>query len=233
MLLLFYMCFTPIVSLSTAILEFVVATAILVFCRKSLINRFFPLLIYILGFYQFTEFMLCTTSYPFFWAKMGFVTYSFLPAVGLHFIMKLTNRKCNYITIYIMPVIFSLIALLKPDFIIQSTCTTFFVIVSKDLFNSSIPLFSYIYGLYYFGFIMLFCYFLLKSFNKEKNQLKRKSYAVIFAATLITLLPAVVLFIIFPAFKIIFPSVYCEFAVLFTAAALIASYLDNTIQKKK
>ena len=233
MLLLFYMCFTPIVSLSTAILEFVVATAILVFCRKSLINRFFPLLIYILGFYQFTEFMLCTTSYPFFWAKMGFVTYSFLPAVGLHFIMKLTNRKCNYITIYIMPVIFSLIALLKPDFIIQSTCTTFFVIVSKDLFNSSIPLFSYIYGLYYFGFIMLFCYFLLKSFNKEKNQLKRKSYAVIFAATLITLLPAVVLFIIFPAFKIIFPSVYCEFAVLFTAAALIASYLDNKIQKKK
>jgi len=227
------MCFTPIVSLSTAILEFVVATAILVFCRKSLINRFFPLLIYILGFYQFTEFMLCTTSYPFFWAKMGFVTYSFLPAVGLHFIMKLTNRKCNYITIYIMPVIFSLIALLKPDFIIQSTCTTFFVIVSKDLFNSSIPLFSYIYGLYYFGFIMLFCYFLLKSFNKEKNQLKRKSYAVIFAATLITLLPAVVLFIIFPAFKVIFPSVYCEFAVLFTAAAIIASYLDNKIQKKK
>ena len=125
--MLFYMCFTPIVSLSTAIFEFVVATAILVFCRKSLINRFFPLLIYILGFYQFTEFMLCTSNYPFFWAKMGFVTYSFLPAVGLHFIMKLTNRKCNYITIYMVPVIFSLMAFLKPGFIIESTCTTFFV----------------------------------------------------------------------------------------------------------
>jgi len=229
-LLLFYMCFTPIVSLSTAIFEFVVATAILVFCRKSLINRFFPLLIYILGFYQFTEFMLCTSNYPFFWAKMGFVTYSFLPAVGLHFIMKLTNRKCNYITIYMVPVIFSLMAFLKPGFIIESTCTTFFVIVIKDLFN---PLFSYIYGLYYFGFIMLLCYFLLKSFNKEKDQLKRKSYAIIFAAALITLLPAVVIFIIFPAFKVIFPSVYCEFAVLFTVAALVASYLDNKIKKKK
>lgn len=228
--MLFYMCFTPIVSLSTAIFEFVVATAILVFCRKSLINRFFPLLIYILGFYQFTEFMLCTSNYPFFWAKMGFVTYSFLPAVGLHFIMKLTNRKCNYITIYMVPVIFSLMAFLKPGFIIESTCTTFFVIVIKDLFN---PLFSYIYGLYYFGFIMLLCYFLLKSFNKEKDQLKRKSYAIIFAAALITLLPAVVIFIIFPAFKVIFPSVYCEFAVLFTAAALVASYLDNKIKKKK
>jgi len=224
------MCFTPIVSLSTAIFEFVVATAILVFCRKSLINRFFPLLIYILGFYQFTEFMLCTSNYPFFWAKMGFVTYSFLPAVGLHFIMKLTNRKCNYITIYMVPVIFSLMAFLKPGFIIESTCTTFFVIVIKDLFN---PLFSYIYGLYYFGFIMLLCYFLLKSFNKEKDQLKRKSYAIIFAAALITLLPAVVIFIIFPAFKVIFPSVYCEFAVLFTVAALVASYLDNKIKKKK
>ncbi len=191
------MCFTPIVSLSTAIVEFVVATAILVFCRKSLINRFFPLLIYILGFYQFTEFMLCTSNYPFFWAKMGFITYSFLPAVGLHFVMKLTNRKYNYITLYMIPVIFSLMALFKP------------------------------------GFIMLFCYFLFKSFNKEKNQLKRKSYAVIFAATLITLLPALILFLIFPAFNIIFPSVYCEFAVLFTVAALIASYLDNKIQNKK
>ena len=227
------MCFTPIVSLSTAILEFVVATAILVFCRKSLINRFFPLLIYILGFYQFTEFMLCTSNYPFFWAKMGFVTYSFLPAVGLHFIMKLTNRKCNYTIFYIVPVIFSLMAFLKPDFITESICTTFFVIVIKDLFTSSFPLWSSIYGLYYFGFIMLSCYFLLKSFNKEKDQLKRKLYTVIFAATLMTLLPAVVLFIIFPAFKIIFPSVYCEFAVLFTVAALIAAYLDNKIQKKK
>ncbi len=224
------MCFTPIVSLSTAILEFVVATAILLFFRKSLINRSFSLLIYILGFYQFTEFMLCTSNYPFFWAKMGFITYSFLPAVGLHFIMKLTNRKYNHITLYIVPVIFSLTALLKPGFIIKSTCTTFFVIVIKDLFNS---LFSYIYGLYYFGFILLFCYFLLKSFNKEKNQLKRKLYAIIFAATLITLLPALVLFLIFPAFNIMFPSVYCEFAVLFTVAALIASYLDNKIQKKK
>jgi len=224
------MCFTPIVSLSTAIVEFVVATAILVFCRKSLINRFFPLLIYILGFYQFTEFMLCTSNYPFFWAKMGFITYSFLPAVGLHFIMKLTSRKCNYITLYMVPVIFSLTALINPDFIIESTCTTFFVIVTKDLFNS---LFSYIYGLYYFGFILLFCYFLFNSFNKEKDQLKRKLYAVIFAATLITLLPALVLFLIFPAFKVMFPSVYCEFSVLFTVAALIASYLDNKIQKKK
>ncbi len=224
------MCFTPIVSLSTAIFEFVVATAILVFCRKSLINRFFPLLIYILGFYQFTEFMLCTSNYPFFWAKMGFVTYSFLPAVGLHFVMKLTNRKCNYITIYMVPVIFSLMAFLKPGFIIESSCTTFFVIVIKNLFNS---LFSYIYGLYYFGFILLFCYFLFNSFNKEKNQIKREIYFIVFSATLITLSPAMVLFIVFPAFNIMFPSVYCEFAVFFTVAALIASYLDNKIQKKK
>lgn len=227
------MCFTPIVSLSTAIIEFVVATSILVFYRKSLINKFFPIFIYILGFYQFTEFMLCTTSYAAFWAKMGFITYSFLPAVWLHFAIRLTKRKFNYLTLYIVPVFFSVMALLKPDFIISSVCTTFFVIVIKDLFNSSIPLLSFIYGSYYFGFILLFGYFLLKSFNKEKNKLKREIYFIIFAATLVTLFPAMVLFIAFPAFNVMFPSVYCEFAVLFTVAALIASYLDNKIQKKK
>jgi len=227
------MCFTPIVSLSTAIFEFVVATSILLFCRKSLINKFFPLFIYILGFYQFTEFMLCISNYPFFWAKMGFVTYSFLPAVVLHFVMKLTNKKYNYKILYIVPVIFSLIAFLKPDFIIQSTCTTFFVIVIKDMFNSPFPLLLFIYELYYSWFIVAICYFLLKGINEEKIPLKRKLYAVILAAVIITLFPAMVLFLIFPAFRIILPSMYCEFAVLFTAAAIMSSYLDNKIQKKK
>jgi len=227
------MCFTPIVSLSTAIFEFVAATAILVFCRKSLINRFFPLLIYILGFYQFTEFMLCTSNYPFFWARMGFVTYSFLPAVWLHFVMKLTNKKYNYKILYIIPIIFSLIAFLKPDFITQSTCTTFFVVVIKDMFNSQFPLLLFIYELYYSWFIVAMCYFLLKGINEEKIKLKRKIHIVILTAVIITLLPAMILFLVFPAFKVIFPSVYCEFAVLFTVAAIIASYLDNKIQKKK
>jgi len=227
------MCFTPIVSLSTAIFEFVVATSILLFCRKSLINKFFPLFIYILGFYQFTEFMLCTTNYVAFWAKMGFITYSFLPAVWLHFAIRLTKRKFNYLTLYMVPVFFSVMALLKPDFIVSSMCTTFFVVVIKDLFNSSIPLLSFIYGSYYFGFILLFCYFLLKSFNKEKNKLKRKIYVITFAATLITLFPALVLFIVLPAFNVMFPSVYCGFSVLFTVAAIMSSYLDNKIQKKK
>jgi len=223
------MCFTPAISLSTAILEFVVASAILLFCRKSLINKFFALLIYILGFYQFTEFMLCTSSYPFFWAKMGFITYSFLPAIGLHFVIRLTKRKFEYNILYFAPVIFSAMALLKQDFIIESVCTSFFVIVHKNI----PPLLVDIYGAYYFGFILLFCYLLLNSLRKEKDDLKRKEYAVIFAATTISLTPPVVLFIIFPAFKVIFPSVYCEFAVLFTIAAIIACYLDNKSYKSK
>jgi len=223
------MCFTPAISLTTAIIEFIVASIILIFFRKSLVNKYFSIFIYFLGFYQFTEFMLCTSNNPVLWAKIGFITYVFLPAMGLHFVMRFFNKKFKYELLYIPPIVFSLIAIFAENFILRSECGSVFIIVKTLLFNSSNWISSILYWLYYFGFILIIFFLLLIMIKKEKNKIKRKMEIVVFLALILSLVPAVILIMVFPLLNIMFPSIYCEFALLFTIAALIVSYLDSQI----
>jgi hypothetical protein len=67
--------------------------------------------------------------------------------------------------------------------------------------------------------------------KKERNKLDKKIERLWFMAGLITILIPIILILILPALKIKFPSIYCEFALLFTIAALISSSLY--VRKKK
>ena len=225
------MCFSPVISLSTAIVEFVVATLILIFFRKSLVNKFFIIFIYLLGFYQFSEFMLCTFNNPILWIKLGYVTYTFLPTIGLHFVIRLTNIKYkgSYSLLYILPTIFVLIAIFTKNFVIGSECSAVFVMVklAKNQFHSAL------YTIYYFGFIALVGLFLCSKLRKEKSHIRRKLYITILFAGIVSLVSALVLIVILPPLNVMFPSVYCEFAFAFTIAALIGAYLDSRVKQKK
>lgn len=225
------MCFTPIISLTTAIIEFIAATIILIFYKKSLMNKFWIVLIYLLGLYQFTEFMLCQTNNNL-WIILGFITYTFLPALGLNMGIRMTNSK--YIKyekiLYIMPVIFSILAIIYKENSIYSTCSTYFL-TSKAVFLynfENIPFIIYI--LYYFGFILLTLIILSNKLKEEKNKIKKQIYLTFLISILISLIPALILLIILPSWGIMFPSIYCEFAILFTIAALISVQLNKKLK---
>lgn len=222
------MCFTPTISITTAIIEFVVATFILFYFKRSLVTKFFAAVIYLLGFYQFTEFMLCTSNSPILWAKLGFMTYTFLPAIGLHFALKLNSYKKNLGLIYLIPILFNLIALFKEDFISGSSCSSFFIIISYSFFNSYNILQSIIskfYLLYYFGFIAMALYFFFKKYQKTKSKRRKFALIVLIFIIVITIALPVILVLILPSLKIMFPSIYCEFAILFTITAVYTSYV--------
>lgn len=237
------MCFSQTISLFTAIFEFVIATSILIFFRKSLINRFSVIFVYLLGFYQFTEFMLCKFNNPILWAKLGYVTYTFLPTIILYFTIKLNKQKKHsnngnksnanaksswpYI-LYVIPVIFSLIAIFTKNFVVTSECSTLFVIIK--LAKNQIH--SILYTIYYFGFGALACLFLFKKLRKEKSFIKKKIYIIILLAAFVSLIAAKILIEILPSLNIMFPSIYCEFALLFSIAAIIAAELDKISNKK-
>jgi hypothetical protein len=217
-----------------AIFEFIIATLILLFFRRSIINNFFAVFIYVLGFYQFTEFMLCSTSYPVLWAKLGFITYTFLPAIGLHSVIAFTKKKYNLFWIYILPVLFALFALFKPDFILQSECHSCLVIVRSYFFNPQNIVSSIIYFLlYYFGFIALTFFVIIKNYKRQKSKIVKKIAILMLIAIVISLLPAVILLMIFPSLGILFPSMYCEFAVLFSIIAIIVAVLDKKESRAK
>jgi len=227
------MCFTPTISLTTTIIEFAIATFILTFYRKSLVNRFFVILIYVLGAYQFTEFMLCVSNNPILWARLGFIVYTFLPAIAIYYILlysKKINNKQYFKLVYLIPIFFSVIAFYFGSFISRAECSQFFVIGQNMLYSIS-PILSAFYGLYYYGAIILSAIFILKKAFNEKNKIKKYIAINIFLALMVSLVPALILIIILPAISIMFPSIYCEFAILFSIAALIAARLDNQLKK--
>jgi hypothetical protein len=227
------MCFTPFISLTTAIIEFAVATFILIKYKKYFVPVFSAILIYVLGFYQFTEFMLCSSGNPFLWAKIGFITYTFLPAIGLHFILRLAKNKKYNKLIYLVPIFFAIITIITPNFIIKASCSKVFVIVQNVLASQNYANLFPFYLIYYVGSILIIGIILLVLIKKERNKLDKKIEELWFIAVLIAILIPIILILIIPALEIKFPSIYCEFALLFTITALISSSLYARKKKKE
>jgi len=230
------MCFSTTISLTTAIIEFALATILLLFFKKSVLRNFFIVFIYLLGFYQFTEFMLCFGSSPKVWALIGFVTYMFLPAIGVHGALKFLNKKANLALIYFLPVLAALIAISTPGFIISASCDKVFVNVDTLIdFSKSflINTLSWLYIAYYSGFILFSSLIMYKNYLKQKNKIKKKIEVTWMFGVLLMTLPALIFILIFPELRKTFPSVLCGFALLIAIAAFIAVYLESRLDKEK
>jgi len=127
------MCFTPAISLATAIIEFALAGVMFFVFKKSKLKNFLTVFIILLGLYQFSEFMLCSSSYSEFWAIFGFVVYSFLPAVGLHSALFFTKKWRSLFLLYVIPVAVSVFAIGFSNFIIVAQCDRVFVTIKTVL----------------------------------------------------------------------------------------------------
>lgn len=224
------MCYNPSVSLFTAIVEFILAGMMLLKYRWASTRYFFVAFLMVLGAYQFTEFMLCKTNSPELWAAVGFVVYTFLPALGLHGTIRCLKRKFNPFWLYILPVGFVLLMMSYPSFILVSQCQTIFVTVRNALFQVGSfqqTLLFVLYNLYYAGFIFLSCILCLVDYKKEKN-INRKKLLLIFPLSVVVMsFPTLVLIVIFPALDLHTPSVLCHFALLLALVGFIGVRLEE------
>lgn len=231
------MCFAPKISLATAIIEFFVATFLLVRFKWTTVVKFTTVFIYLLGLYQFTEFMLCTVGDAGVWGRVGFVAYNALPAVAVDFTLRYVGHKfrggwLNWL-LYLPTVIFAATAVFTPGFISEGTCSTVFVVIKTLFFRDvGFPLATFAYWAYYFGYIAIACGMLFKGFLKEPHRTRRGVYFMMLLALLLSLMPALLFIVIMPSFGVMFPSVYCQFALLFAVFAFIAVYLDRRYQKE-
>jgi len=219
------MCFTPAISLTTAIIEFTIALYILHAFKKSAKYKILALVIFILGAYQFTEFMTCTSTNPFFWIKIGIILYTFLPATILHYARKTRWPRAKNFALYIIPAVISLYILFQKNFIISTKCTTFFINVITLFHENSqirIP-----YFIYYGGFIIATAFILWQEFNEEKNKIHKRIKFISFASIILLMVGAIILFIIVPIYDYPFPSTFCQFTLLFTIMALIEARLTK------
>jgi len=217
------MCFTPAVSLATALIEWALAVILLCAYRRSVLRPFGAIILALLGAYQFSEFMLCTTGQAELWATFAFLSYTFLPAVGLHAALAYLRRRSLPLLIYGLPAVFALIALAKNPFVLQGKCETIFVTILT--YFSSNPAWA-LYTAYYSGFILAAFVLLAQGYRAEHGY-RKKACMVLLAAVLLMVIPTLILIGIFPALLIRVPSVLCHFALLTAAAFFIAVHVDE------
>ncbi len=229
------MCFNPTASLLTAVIEFLFAAILITFVRQSDMRNFFAAFITILGAYQFTEFMLCTSGNPVFWATSGIVAYSFLPAIALHGTLKFVGKKASLPAIYAIPAITTALALLIPNFVTGAACKEIFVEV-HTFFNSyspglgAIPFFLYV--AYYFSFIFMACFIAMQDFLRQRSRKKKIVEILEVAGVLLMTVPTVILLVIFPFIGVSFPSILCHFAILLAVTAFIGAIIESKTKYK-
>ena len=221
------MCFTPPVSLTTAIIEWVLAVILLYRYRKSVLALHFAIVLFLLGFYQFSEFMLCMTNHAEFWGTAAFIGYNFLPAIGLGAVLVYLRKKVHSELVYGLPVVFALVALITRPFVVQGKCETIFVTI-LTIFSQNAT--GVIYLAYYLGFIFLITYLLLVELYSTKDKNRKMVCVWLTIAVLAMTLPTILVIAIFPALGIRVSSILCHFALLTAIASFIA--VSRDVRKK-
>ena len=174
--------------------------------------------------------MLCQSDAPQLWAKIGFITYTFLPAIALHITAKYFKLRLHWSLIYLLPICYGIYAAVTSGFILSGACSTIFIFVHNILFEQSNILLSiayYLYALYYAGFIIISCAIFIKNFSREKKSKKRIAYLALPLGVILMSVPTFILLIIFPAFQVVFPSALCHFALLLALTAFIGVKADD------
>lgn len=220
------MCFTPRISLATAIIEFLTALYLWLTLKRTVVLKLLVIFLYLLGMYQFSEFMICKTDYLEFWSRVGFISYNFLPAVGLHIVLKYSKLWCPKFLIYLVPAAASVLAVWMGGFISEVACHDFFVTIKTPFFKDvgfGDHMWFEIYSIYYFGFLLLGCLILMKRYFEESKSSRKSVFLGMLMATLVSLLPAYIFVVVLPAHSVKFPSIYCQFAILFAVFAIYAA----------
>ncbi len=216
--------------MATAFIEWVLAIVMIKTFKKTLLRDYFAVLIVLLGVYQFSEFMLCTSGYAKFWATFGFVTYTFLPAVCLDAVTRFLGRKVHPAIVYAIPVLVSAFTVVSGSFVTEAYCILFYVRI-LNVFNQAqggyLRVASIVYSAYYTGFIVLSGVLMLSAHRKESDRRKRRLHLCVPVGILLMGIPTYIVMFVLPGTDFTFPSVLCHFALFFAMTAFLAVYYES------
>ena len=228
------MCFTPKVSFATAFIEFFTAAWLCYRFPKSKLTAFFAVVLIFLATYQFSEFMLCVTGNTELWGKVGFIAYTFIPAILVLFTATPGKIKIKYLPYFIPAIIISAIAAFDKNFITYGVCHTLFVTIRNKFFSfDSNPIMTVLYCEYYFIYLAITTIYLYRKIKIAKNKQEKFIYRLMIATIPLVIVPPLILIVVLPAATVMFPSIYCHFAMIITLTAIISLYYENKYLTKE
>lgn len=217
------MCFAPYISLSTFIIEFLLALFFLLKNPKDKVNRIIALLSFLLGLYQLNEFLICTTGANFF-TRGAIIVTALLPAIGITYGLIMWRKKIRYywhLLIY-SPTIFFVVMFSLPFYYQESAvCNSVF------LTYPGTGLLGDFYGLYYLTYISAAAILFYFAASNNNNKYEKRLLHLGMLGMLIFTIPTFIFLQFLPALYISFPSVLCEFALLLAIELIIVIWYKD------
>jgi hypothetical protein len=213
-----------LLSLLIATIEFVFLINLLIFAEKNEVNKLIFILLFILGIYQFVEFLICGVGYKTsLWSYLALLTVSFMPPLSLLIVLKYFNFNSKLNLLLFVPALF--FAFYYPtvlDYFTVSNCTVIYVTYNYPL--------GFLYGIFYYlpilAVIILLFY---KSFINVDSQKLKHSQLLLVGFT-ITFVPAFMFTRLVPNMLEAVESIICTFAfILFLNLSYFA--LKNKAKK--
>jgi len=186
------------------------------------------LLMVFLQLYQLMEFFMCIGIDPNIIGRMGLVSITFLPPLGVLLTSYVTNLKhwINYSGI-LFGLSLSIYYVIVPNAFTLQTCNVFYAVYNYKLGN--------LYGVFYFGYILwafvLISITFFRSFRK-REKISNKNTILVLLGYLSFLIPMALTIVIHPSTAIAaLESIMCKYAILLAIILLIFTFQHRNQDK--
>lgn len=205
-------CFSPPVMIATCIIEVSLALFTLWRYKLNTVTRLAVLLLLFLATFQAAEYMVCRGigGDSLMWSRIGFMAITTLPPVGIHLVYALVGAKRRPFLApsYGLGILFIIFFALVGSSIDGHSCMGNYVIFQVA------PGFGWLYGLYYYGLLIVTLSLGWYFFRHAKNKKLRRSLGGLMVGYAIFLIPTTTVSLVRPETIGAIPSIMCGFAVL-------------------
>lgn len=213
-----------IISLFFFLIE-VIFLIIMLLKRKS--QPFYPLthlLMFLLLFYQFMEFLMCSGIQPDITGRLGVSAFTFLPPFGLILVMKIMGAKSPLIySPLLLGIAFSVYYLFDSTAFIFTDCNPIYATYDYSM--------QLLYGLYYYGIILLGIMLLSFHIIKHRKDLSDHWPIILLLGYLGFLIPMGITLIFVPAAMSAISSIMCKYAIVLAIFLFFYSVKDQKKQQ--
>ena len=210
-----FFCFSPAVMLTTLAVEFSLVLYSLIRFRMTRFGQLAAITLFLLGAFQVAEYQICSGNSPVFWARLGYIAITLLPAIGIHLISLITGNARYVQFSYTLAAMYVFIFLFSAKSIVGAACSGNYVIFD------TIQELYWTYGIYYTGLLILGAWELadkIRSVNPREFSLRVWMAFGYFSF----MVPMTIAYMLLPDARNAVPSIMCGFAVIF---ALLLAFI--------
>ncbi len=207
----------------TIIIETALVLKIIWRYKQSMVVQLSIATLLLLALFQLSEYFVCTTSMVN-WQRVGYVSITLLPVVGLHllFVLAGNNNRRLVFSAYGVAVLLCVYFAAVPTAFKGQVCLGNYVMFKIGRRE------GLIYGTYYFGILLQTIHLAFSWLKQHTDKLSavhknRKAIISVIVGYFVFIVPTALSIIIFPDSSRGIPSIMCGFAVIY--AVIVAFWL--------